>query len=219
MKPPRATALWVTALLCLPPSSGCQPSEQHTPAPPAQATGPRVSNAPSGTDATADELSVTGYRVIGERIDTSLPERWLGERVHISGESAAKATLVRFWTDTCPYCARSLPMIETLRERFGSEGFEAIGVYHPKPARDVADAEVAAAAARLGFTGPVAIDADWSSLRSIWLDDARGSRRATSASFLVDAQGVVRFVHPGPEFVGDDLEHVERAIRELLAAE
>ena len=40
------------------------------------------------------------------------------------------------------------------------------------------------------------LDEDWSQLRKWWL--ASGKRSATSFSILVDSEGVVRFVHPGP---------------------
>jgi thiol-disulfide isomerase/thioredoxin len=215
MKLPRATIACVLLFAV----TGCYPGGDASPAVnELREADPQADSITPTTDA-PPVLDVPAYEVVGERIDTLLPSRWLYERRAISGEGAAKATLVRFWTDTCPFCARSLPQIEELRDRLGPEGFEAIGVYHPKPPRTVTDEDVVAAAARLGFTGPVAVDDDWSSLRSIWLTPPNEGRRATSASFLVDAQGVVRFVHPGPEFVGDDLEEIERAIRALLDAD
>lgn len=179
---------------------------------------PRVAPADEASPALPAEVRVERPAdgvVLGRRIDGLLPERWLGSPVPLAGEGAAKATLVRFWTDTCPYCARSLPRIEALRARLGPRGLATVGIYHPKPPRPVADEDVADAAARLGFGGPVAIDEDWSALRAVWLHG--DERRATSALFLVDAHGVVRYVHPGPELFDDDLAELERAFEELLA--
>ena len=151
-----------------------------------------------------------GGDVVGRPVAALLPERWIGERFELTGDDAPRATLVRFWTDTCPYCARSLPEIEALRGRYAASGFATLGVYHPKPARDVEDETVRAAAERLGYMGPLAVDPEWTSLRAIWLDR---SRDATSASFLLDHDGVVRYAYysEGPE----DRPSVDELIAEL----
>ncbi len=157
-----------------------------------------------------------GSDVIGREVASLLPARWIDAPVPFGTPEAPRATLVRFWTDTCPFCARSLPAIEELGERYRARGFETVGVYHPKPARDVVEDDVRATAERLGYTGLLALDPDWASLRALWLDR---SRPATSSSFLLDHDGVVRYVHPGPEFVGDDLAQLEQAIGVLLEPE
>ncbi len=154
--------------------------------------------------------------VLGQALGDRLPSR----RLPASGTAAEqadddqgvlprpaiKATLVRFWTDTCPFCAASLPALESLRQEFAARGLSTLGVYHPKPPRAVSDEHVLSAAQRLGYAGPLAVDDHWKSLKAMWIDG--GSQRATSVSFLLDASGVVRFVHPGPEFhPSDDPDH------------
>ncbi|MFT5204824.1 MAG: hypothetical protein ACI9GC_000108, partial [Phycisphaerales bacterium] len=52
------------------------------------------------------------------------------------------------------------------------------------------------------FKGQIVIDEDWSQLRKWWL--ASGKRSATSVSILVNSEGVVRFVHPGPVLFPSD---------------
>ncbi len=155
-----------------------------------------------------------GNEVVGRNVASLLPTGWVGTPVSFGTPETPRATLVRFWTDTCRFCERSLPEIEALRERYRARGFETVGVYHPKPARDVDKDTVRAAAERLGYTGLLALDPYWASLRAIWPERSR----ATSSSFLLDRSGVVRYVHPGPEFVGDDLAQLERAINALLAS-
>ncbi len=156
-----------------------------------------------------------GSDVVGRNVASLLPTEWVGTPVSFGTPEAPRATLVRFWTDTCRFCERSLPEIEALRERYRTRGFETVGVYHPKPARDVDKDTVRTAAERLGYTGLLALDPHWTSLRAIWPER---SRNATSSSFLLDRSGVVRYVHPGPEFVGDDLAQLEQAINALLAS-
>ena len=148
-----------------------------------------------------------GADLIGRNVIELLPEHWVGQRFDLASN---EATLVRFWTDSCPFCATSLPAVETLRKRYGPRGLATLGVYHPKPPRPVSDDEIRNAATRLGYQGPIAVDAEWKSLRSIWLET--GQREATSFSILCDRQGVVRFVHPGPEFApSEDPAHAQRA--------
>ena len=166
-----------------------------------------------------------GGDVVGRDVTALLPEQWLDPRPEFAGAAAPRAVLLRWWTDTCPFCARSLPALAALAEEFAPAGLQVVGVYHPKPPRAVAAAQVRAAAARLGFGGALAVDADWSALRRIWLTGPE--RPATSASFLLDGRGVVRFVHPGPELhPGTDPEHalcaadfaaLRTAIQALLA--
>jgi len=88
----------------------------------------------------------------------------------------------------------------------------------------VKDEAVLATAKRIGYTGPIAVDPQWIELRRLWL--STGDRDATSVSFLVDREGTIRYVHPGPDFFPTsdpadarqdaDYHDVERAIEALL---
>jgi thiol-disulfide isomerase/thioredoxin len=141
-----------------------------------------------------------GQDLVGQRFREPAFDRWLDD----AADRPAKpgVTLYRWWTDTCPYCRASLPAIETLRREYGPRGLDVVGVYHPKPARFVDDDDVRRMARQLGFGGRIAVDNDWSALRRAYL--STGDRRATSVTFLVDAEGVIRFLHPGPVFFPSD---------------
>jgi hypothetical protein len=47
------------------------------------------------------------------------------------------------------------------------------------------------------FTFPIAVDGDWTALKRWWLTK---DRDFTSVSFLVDQNGIIRYVHRGGEF-------------------
>ena len=136
-----------------------------------------------------------------------------------------KATLVRWWTDTCPSCAMSLPAIERLRKKFAKRGFQALAVYHPKPPRDVAADDILRMAKAMGYTGWVATDLQWKTLRRVYL--GTGERRSTSVCFLLDGSGVIRYVHPGPAFgptddpekqrLNQDFANITAAIESLVS--
>ncbi len=151
--------------------------------------------------------------------------KWLNTRDGASVDVTGKVTLVRWWTDSCPFCAASLPAIEALTRRYGSAGFQAVGVYHPKPPRHVEAAEVLRSARALGYTGPVATDLDWATLNRVYL--STGNRVSTSVSFILDRNGIIRFINRGPEFrptddpamaeINRDYEDIRSAIEALLA--
>ena len=132
--------------------------------------------------------------------------------------------LVRFWTDTCPYCRASAPGLSQLHGEYADEGLRVIGVYHPKPPREETAASVKEAMERIGIDFPVALDNDWATLRAWWLQRRRA---ATSASFLLDRAGKIRHIHPGPELHPDpsgehpecdaDFRTMEAWVRKLLA--
>jgi len=143
----------------------------------------------------------------------------------VFGEFSSPLTLYRWWTDTCPYCDASLPALDSLREKYTDRGLKVVGVYHPKPpSKTITEEEVLDGAKTRQFSGDVVIDRDWSQLKTWWL--GTGDRQATSVSILVDKDGVVRFVHPGPvlfpsdekQFAQEnrDFELLDRAIHALL---
>lgn len=118
--------------------------------------------------------------------------------------SKNRFTLIRWWTNTCPHCAASLPALEELRGKV--KGFEVLAMYHPKPVRKVGIDRVVAEARRLGFEGPVAQDPAWGLFRQLRARGVPG--RATSISVLVDRKGIIRWVHPGPRIhPSDDPRH------------
>ncbi len=166
-----------------------------------------------------------------DRVGTRFPkldfDRELPAQTEDSDPKQVRATLYRWWTNTCPFCEASLPAIEKLRQEYGPKGLRVVGVYHPKPQRTVDDESVLAMAQRFGYKGELAIDADWSQLRKAYLSSGR--RRATSVTFLVDKDGVTRFLHPGPvlfpsddpqyETENDDYQLLKQAIEALLRSD
>ncbi len=144
-----------------------------------------------------------------ELIGTAAPPfaedlRWIhGEPTDLEA-LRGKVVLVRFWTDTCPFCQASAPALSQLHEAYGDQGLVVIGMHHPKPRGSEAELEgIRARAAELGMEFSIASDEHWDTLERWWLDAGEGRRKATSVSFLIDAQGTIRWIHPGPEFHPD----------------
>jgi peroxiredoxin len=165
-----------------------------------------------------------------EKIGTPAPSFGLKQWVNSSpidvDSLRGKVVLVRWWTDTCDLCAATAPALRELQQEFGSKGFTVIGVFHPKPPGDWSTERLRRAVERFQFTFPVALDGDWSALRRWWLDGA--NREYTSVSFILDKNGIIRYVHPGGEYheangspehamCERDFKQIRSTIQELFA--
>lgn len=169
-----------------------------------------------------------------DRIGVAAPpfqfDAWLNSPPLSLEDLRGRVVLVRWWTDTCPFCASSAPALRALHDQYSAQGLTVIGVFHPKAGRDdpLDVARVQRAVESRRFLFPVAIDWDWRNrtLKEWWLTGPK--RPATSVTFLLDKSGVIRFVHPGMEYHDDngdeahtmcvnDMGNVRAAIERLLA--
>lgn len=141
-----------------------------------------------------------------DRIGVAAPsfkfDHWLNSEPLTLEDLQGQVVLVRWWTETCPFCASSTPALLSINEEYSPQGLTMIGVYHPKAGRDgpldIPRVERAVAARELNF--PIAIDWDWrnGTLADWWLTGP--DRPATSVTFLLDKSGVIQYVHPGMEY-------------------
>ena len=137
-----------------------------------------------------------------DMLDAPAPEwsftRWIGPPLLLA-RLRGRVVLLRWWTEGCQYCAATLPELERLRRQRADQGLVVIGVFHPKPPREVSDRQIVALAKRLGYRGPLAVDRDWTTLDRYWLT-GHPERAWTSVSFLIDRDGMIRWVHGGGEY-------------------
>ena len=169
-----------------------------------------------------------------DRVGVAAPsfefEGWLNSQPLSLEDLRGQVVLVRWWTETCPFCASSAPALRALHDQYSARGLTVIGVFHPKAGRDdqLDVARVQRAVESRQFLFPVAIDWDWRNrtLMEWWLTGPK--RPATSVTFLLDKSGVIRFVHPGMEYHDDngdekhtmcvdDMGNIRAAIERLLA--
>lgn len=146
--------------------------------------------------------------------------RWVRGEPRTLADLRGRVVLLRWFTNGCHFCEATLPGLEELRMRYADEGLVVIGVYHPKPPRDVSDRYVRTLATRLGFKGSLALDQNWKTLGAYWLD-GHDERNWTSVSFLVGKDGALRWIHGGGEYhASSDPRHVacDEEWRELGAA-
>jgi len=98
-----------------------------------------------------------------DRIGVAAPsfefDGWLNSKPLSLESLRGQVVLVRWWTDTCPFCASSAPALRAIHEQYSPQGLTLVGVYHPKAGRDdPLDVErVQRVVESRGFQFPVAI--------------------------------------------------------------
>ena len=61
---------------------------------------------------------------------------WLNSKPLTLEDLKGNVVLVRWFTDTCPFCASSTPALRQLYDEYTDKGLKMIGVFHPKAGRD-----------------------------------------------------------------------------------
>jgi cytochrome c biogenesis protein CcdA/thiol-disulfide isomerase/thioredoxin len=135
-------------------------------------------------------------------------QRWFntpGNKPLTKEDLRGKVYLVDFWTYTCINCIRTLPYLEAWQKKYKSKGFDVIGVHSPEFAFEKNAGNVQGAIKQNGLTYPVAQDNNletWDAFRNQYWP----------AHYLVDAKGMIRYIHYGEGKYGE----TEEAIRSLL---
>lgn len=194
------------------------------------------------SEAKADSLIMEGLASLSNLDRTSGDDRigiqappfkfdgWINTQPLTLEDLKGQVVLVRWWTETCPFCASSAPALRQLYDEYSDKGLVIIGVYHPKAGRDdLLDVQrVQRAVDAREFKFPIGIDWDWRNrtLKDWWLTGPE--REYTSVTFILDKSGVIQFIHPGMEYHEDngselhtmcvnDMGRIRAAIERLIA--
>jgi peroxiredoxin len=155
-------------------------------------------------------------KMLGTRAQDWEVGGWINSEPLALKDLAGKVVLVRWWTTGCPFCAATAPALNEFHAKYRGDGLVVLGFYHHKASTPLDAEAVKRGAEKLGFEFPVAIDADWRTLKRWWLDGH--SRSWTSVTFLIDRKGVIRHIHPGGQYVRGDKAYdtLKAKIEELL---
>ena len=153
-------------------------------------------------------------------IGSSAPEwtlsHWVGSQPLSLAQLRGRPVLIRWWAAPgCALCSASVARLQSLHRRYGAQGLFVLGLYHDKTGTPPDRRRLGRMASELGIGFPVALDPEWGTLKRYWLDRVPGSDY-TSVSFLLDSEGIVRYVHPGGEISGEDERALRQVIEELL---
>lgn len=141
--------------------------------------------------------SPEGIEIIGTKAPEFAGLRWVNSEPLTLAALKGKAVLVRFWLGDCDYCRKTVPALNYLQETYAPRGLVVIGIHHPKGATSLKLADKVEARMKewgMNMSIPVALDNDWQTINRLWTGVPRDY---TSASILIDREGVIRWVHPG----------------------
>jgi peroxiredoxin len=174
-------------------------------------------------------LLASGLSILGKPVPewpVKASEKWVQGGPLSLADLRGKVVLLRFFMDKdCPLCRGTAPALNEFHREFASRGLAVVGMFTPKPRpRPVPTGVVRDYVRAYGFEFPVAVDDDWSALRRLWLDRVPDAAY-TSASLLIDRDGILRHVHQGGLYSKDvadrearrGYEEMRAAIEKLLA--
>jgi thiol-disulfide isomerase/thioredoxin len=181
------------------------------------ATSGRVAATPVAIGPDADRVDVSS--VVGKPALDWGAKTWVNSSPRRLEDLRGSVVLVRwFMTEECPYCSATAPTLVALDAKYASRGLAVIGMYHHKSDGPlVVDNVRKLVTDTWHFRFPVAIDDDWKTLKSWWLDAHPDSW--ASVSFILDKRGVTRFVHLGGAYAPGSADHrqIEAWIEQLLS--
>ena len=116
-----------------------------------------------------------------------------------------KVVLLNFWASWCPPCLREMPSMERLKQKMADRPLEIVALDSAETAE-----EVSAFLSRMKLSFPILLDPDGSNTR-------RWKVFALPTSFLLDAEGRVRYVLTGPTDwdEGEAMQVIESLLEEL----
>lgn len=131
-----------------------------------------------------------------------------------------KVVLLRFLNDS----PMGVAGVREIMKTFQPQGLVVVGIYGPSPTPTSVDPELVADLARaLGFNFPIGVDSTWQTINRYWMNQADVD--ALSATFLIDRNGLVRYVQPDGRYEKNSkdrktrrqYEEMEKVISALLA--
>src|SRR5487761_1289611 len=153
--------------------------------------------------------------LIGTRAAEWKLVEWINSPPLRLADLRGRVVLARWFTlPLCDDCSATAPALREFDKRYQDLGLSVIGMYfHNEETVE----EVQEVVRGYGYRFPVAIDRAARTKR-LWCQ-GRYDHGYTSATFLLDRQGIIRYIHPGGRYVKGDFEYsaIESMIEQLLS--
>ena len=130
---------------------------------------------------------------------------WINSQPLMVSDLRGKVVLVDFWTYTCVNCIRTFPYLKLWHAKYADDGLVILGVHTPEFNFEKKPENVRQAVRDYGIGWPVALDNDYDTWRAY-------ENRYWPAKYLIDKDGVIRYIHFGEGAYTD----TELIIRQLL---
>ncbi len=158
---------------------------------------------------TAEETDISGLPKLFEAPELTGLENWINsDPIESMGELRGKVVLIDFWTYSCINCIRTLPYLQSWHEKYQDDGLVIIGVHAPEFQFEKKFENVQKAVKDFSLTYAVVQDNDFKLWRAY-------ANRYWPAKYLIDQEGIVRYVHFGE----GEYKESEEAIVSLLQKE
>ena len=142
---------------------------------------------------------------VGGKAPDITNETWLNSApLHLS-DLKGKVVMVEFWTFGCYNCRNVEPYVKQWHQKYADKGLVIIGVHSPEFSYEHDVAKVKQYLQDHDIRFPISIDNDFSTWN-------RYGNRYWPAMYLIDKQGVVRYVRIGE----GGYQETERLIESLL---
>ncbi len=145
---------------------------------------------------------------VGMKAPEITNETWLNGAPLRLGDLKGKVVMVEFWTFGCYNCRNVEPYVKGWYQKYADQGFLVIGVHSPEFSHEREVENVRRYVKAHGIRFPVPIDNDFSTWNHY-------GNRYWPAMYLIDKQGVIRYVRIGE----GGYQETERQIQALLAEE
>lgn len=152
-----------------------------------------------------DMTDSNGLPNLGKAPDLAGINNWLNSKPLTISELRGKVVLIDFWTYTCINCIRTLPHVTGWYNKYKDQGFVVVGVHTPEFEFEKDTKNVENAIKQYKINYPIAQDNDYATWNAY-------SNQYWPAKYLIDANGIVRYIHFGE----GKYEETEKIIQDLL---
>jgi thiol-disulfide isomerase/thioredoxin len=148
-----------------------------------------------------------GAARVGEPAPDFAAPRWLNSPPLTLASERGKAVLVYFWTFGCHNCRAVQPHVQAWYDAYRERGLQVVAVHAPEFAYERDLDNLRGYVAEHGIDYPVAVDNDF----AVW---RRYRNHYWPVLYLIDRDGVLRYVHIGEGAYGRTRGWIERVLGE-----
>ena len=165
----------------------------------------------SDTNKSEDILKDYSYSIIDQPIEDFELEDLAGNLVKLS-DFKGKIVFLNFWATWCPPCKEEMPHMQTFYDKYKDDDIVVLAVNPTQVENqgssdsDKAEKKVREFIDQKSFTFPVLLDKD----DSVW---AFYQQRGIPANYVIDTEGIIRYLKPGAFISVEEMEAFAEAIR------
>lgn len=171
------------------------------------------SETPKPDKSPEDILKNYSYAIIDHPIEDFELKDLDGNTVKLS-DHKGKIVFLNFWATWCPPCKEEMPHMETFYNKYKDEDIAILAVnptqVENQGSKDSKKAEekVRKFIEKEGFTFPILLDSD----DSVW---SFYQQRGIPANYVIDTEGIIRYLKPGAFTSVEEMEAFADAIRAI----